>query len=126
VNDEVIGNTYENNDLKIPGGSYRGFIRYWSGRNFAQGPFATIGKVGDFLLEVGPIDGRTNMLFHGGNKPPHSKGCMLLRPVGKDPATGVPSLDDTHPLRKLRLLFYGTDLPTSIPNRGIRIDIFEP
>ena len=128
VNDQVIGNAYENEDLKIQAGSYRGVLRYWSGHNFVQGPFGTIGKEGDFLLEVTNVhqaDGRErkDILFHGGNKPQHSKGCILLGPVGKDPSSGIPSLDDSHPLRKLRKLFYGTDMPNSTPNKNIIIDV---
>ncbi|MCC6742660.1 MAG: hypothetical protein IT175_02255 [Acidobacteria bacterium] len=123
VDGRAIGSAYENADLKIPAGTYAGALRYWSGHNFVAGPFGTIGKEGDFLLEVTGVTGRRDILFHGGNKPQHSTGCIMLGPVGKDPATSIPSLDADHPLRKLRLLFYGTDTPSSTPNKRIEIEI---
>jgi hypothetical protein len=128
VNGEVIGNTYENAELKIPPGTYKGILRYWSGHNFVGGPFGTLGKEGDFLLEVANVkeaDGtkRTNILFHGGDKPHQSKGCIMLGPVPKGPDTGKPYLPEDHPLRRLRRLFYGTDTPNSTPNRDINIEI---
>src|SRR5690348_2769848 len=79
VNDSGIGGAFENADLKIPAGTYRGLLRYWSKKGFAQGPFGSLGREGDFLLEVADVrDGeraRTNILFHAGNKPHHSAGC---------------------------------------------------
>ncbi len=125
VNDQVIGNTYENLDLMINAGSYPGLLRYWSKKNFVQGPFGTIGNVGDFLLEVANVNKRTDILLHGGNKPEHSLGCILLGAVGKDPQTGIPSLTPDHPLVKLRVLFYGTDVPNATPDKQITIDIHD-
>jgi hypothetical protein len=126
----LIGDTYEPKDMLISAGSYSGLLRYWSGHNFVSGPFGTIGKTGDFLLEVKGAQSpsgaaKTNVLLHGGNKAIHSTGCVLLGAVGKDP-TGVPVLENEHPLRKLRLAFYGSDAPSSTPNREIVIDVLNP
>ena len=124
VNGQEIGKTYENASLKIPAGAYTGLLRYVSGHNFVGGPFGTISKRGDFLVEIsGVTGGRTDILFHGGNRPYQSRGCILLGPVARDPGSSIPSLDNEHPLRKLRLLFYGTDVPNSTPDKAIRIQI---
>lgn len=127
VNDQLIGNAYENDSLKILQGSYPGLLRYWSSHNFVQGPFGTLGHVGDFLIQLDDVvneegDVRTGILFHGGNQPKHSKGCILLGPVRKDPSGG-PVLDNTDPLRRLRMLFYGTDVPNSTPNKAISVAV---
>ncbi len=124
VNGQQIGMAYENDELKIPPGTYPGMLRYISGHNFVGGPMGTIGKTGDFLLEISGVPGgRTDILFHGGNQPQHSRGCILLGPVGRDPGSSIPSLDDQHPLRQMRLLFYGTDVPNSTPDEAITIQI---
>jgi len=122
VNGKVIGKTYENEALEIPPGSYVGVVRYASGKNFVQGPFGTLGHAGDFLLEVTGVNGRTNILLHGGNKPKHSTGCILLGPVSRSPS---PHVGDEHPLRKLRLAFYGTDTPVQCPDKQVSITVIE-
>jgi hypothetical protein len=123
VNGQVIGETFENGYLKVSAKTYKGLVRYWSGSGFEQGPFGTIGQKGDFLLEVADVVSpqgrkRTDVLFHGGNKVRHSKGCVLLGPIPADRALG-----DDHALRKMRLLFYGKDVPDSTPNKNITISI---
>ena len=125
VNGHRIGTTYENQALEIPAGTYAGVLRYVSGRNFVSGPLGTIGTQGDFLLEVSGVSGRTDILFHGGNKPAQSQGCIMLGPVVPPPGSSIPSLADEHPLRKLRLLFYGKDIPDSTPNKAITVQIAE-
>lgn len=123
VNGQVVGKTYENAVLMIPAGFYKGYIRYVSAHNFVQGPFGTIAHAGDFLLEVGNVPGRNDILFHGGNKPQQSKGCILLGGVGKDPKTHVPSLEYDHPLRKLRRLFYGSETPVASPSKNVTMRV---
>ena len=123
VNGEVLGRTYENVDTQILPGEYKGVLRYVSGKNFVQGPIGELGQKGDFLLEVSGPAGRTNILFHGGNKAYQSTGCILLGPVGRDPSTLVPTVGPDHPLRKLRKAFYGSDNPTSTPDKNIIITI---
>jgi hypothetical protein len=120
---QVVGKTYENAKLMIPAGHYPGYLRYVSGHNFVQGPFGTIAHTGDFLLEVGKVKGRTAILFHGGNKARHSRGCILLGAVGKDPKTHLPFLEHDHPLRKLRRLFYGTETPVLTPDKSVTIQV---
>jgi len=123
VNGQVVGKTYENATLMIPAGSYPGNMRYVSGHNFVQGPFGSIAHAGDFLLEAGNVPGRTAILFHGGNKPKHSKGCILLGGVSKDSKTHMPLLQHDHPLRKLRRLFYGTETPIASPAKNVTIRV---
>jgi hypothetical protein len=123
VNDVIIGRTYENTELLILPGQYQGVLRYVSHNNFVQGPMGKLGKTGDFLLEVSGAHGRTDILFHGGNKPYQSTGCIMLGPVGRDPATLEATVGPDHPLRKLRKLFYGTDTPNSTPDKNIIIRI---
>jgi len=84
VNGELIGPTYENDALKIDLGSYTGQLRYHSGHNFVQGPSGSMATTGDFLIELVGARHRSNILFHGGNKPKHSQGCVLLGGVTKD------------------------------------------
>jgi hypothetical protein len=81
----------------------------------------------DFLLEVSGVKNsagkaRTDIVFHGGTKPQHSKGCILLGPVSRD-KNKVGTIGPDHPLRKLRLLFYGTDQPNQSPDKEISIVI---
>ena len=85
VNGQVIGRTYESVKYQILPGEYQGTLRYVSGKNFVQGPMGELGTTGDFLLEVSGVSGRTDILFHGGNKPYQSRGCILLGPVGPRP-----------------------------------------
>lgn len=127
VNGEEIGSTMERDDLRIGAGSYKGLLRYWSKRGFAQGSFGTYGHEGDFLLEIANVGKRTDLLFHGGNKPWHSKGCILLGAVDKDKEfnTNIPYLNENHTLIKLRRLFYGTDVPDSTPDKNITITIID-
>jgi hypothetical protein len=124
INGSLIGNCYENNDLKIPSGNYKGNMRYNSGKGFVQNPFGSLGKEGDFLLEVTGVSGRTNILFHSGNKPSHSQGCILLGPVNRD-ISGCAYIDEFHPLRKLRILFYGSETPNYCPDKNISIEIID-
>lgn len=118
LNGTALGNVFENEALKIAPGEYTGVLRYFSGKNFVQGSFGTLGKTGDFLLEVSGVDGRTAILLHSGNAPHHSRGCILL---GAAPKNGV--LPTEHLLYRLRVAFYGTEAPTSTPNKAITISI---
>lgn len=125
LNDKELGAAFENDDLKIPAGTYKGIMRYNSGKNFVLSTLGKMSKKGDFLLEVSNVPNkRTDILLHPGTLPNHSKGCILLGPARKGP-NGAVTIDDTHPLRKLRLEFYGTDDPISSPNKDITITIKE-
>jgi hypothetical protein len=123
VNGQVVGKTYENAVMMIPAGLYPGNIRYVSGHNFVQGPFGTLAHDGDFLLEVANVPGRSDILFHGGNRPQQSKGCIMLGGVGKNPKTQMPSLEYDHPLRKLRRLFYGSEMPVASPSKNVTVRV---
>lgn len=125
VNGMEIGTCYENAEKKIPAGTYKGFLRYKSTKNFVQGPGGKLGKTGDFLVEVSGVPKRTDILFHAGNKPEHSEGCIMLGPATKDPKTDEPIAPEA--LKKLRLLFYdGNDSPNGTPDKAITIEIHDP
>lgn len=129
VNGKPLGPCHENEKLCVQPGKYKGLLRYSSAAGHVTGPFGTIGKKGDFLLEISGVkwtDGkkRSHILFHGGTKPKHSKGCVLLGPVHRD-GQGKRYLKPESVLRKLRLAFYGTETPNSTPNKQITITIQE-
>ncbi|PXY40377.1 hypothetical protein DMB65_12225 [Flavobacterium cheongpyeongense] len=123
ANGEYLGPAYENEVLRIEKGTYKGIIRYYSGRNFVSSNLGKLATEGDFLLEVGNVDNRRDLLFHTGNKPYHARGCVLL---------GIPStsnnkvyLPPENPIRQLRKIFYGTEDPLSSPNKEITITLDE-
>lgn len=125
VNGQAIGTSYENEEKQIPAGTYRGVLRYTSSKNFVQGPGGKLGKTGDFLIEVAGVPKRTDILFHAGNKPEHSEGCIMLGPATRDPKTGDPMAPEA--LKKLRLLFYdGVDSPPVTPDKAITIEVSDP
>lgn len=126
VNGEAIGKTYENADSLVTAGEYRGLLRYYSRRGFATGPLGSIGNVGDFLLEIENARSptrriKTDVLFHCGFLPSHSKGCILLGPASGP--RGARYIADDHALRRLRQKFYGSEFPNSTPNKDILISI---
>jgi hypothetical protein len=129
VNDTLLGRTYENDDLKIAANDYTGLLRYRSQHHFVQSAHGAMGKTGDFLVEVAGVKGRTNILFHTGNKPKDSKGCILLGPIKSSISpTGILtySVREESPLRRLRLLFYGTDEPVSSPDKNVSVSVIDP
>jgi hypothetical protein len=125
VNGELIGATYENDDLKVEAGPYIGVMRYRSDHNFVQGQFGLMSTTGDFLIELVGAKDRTNILLHGGNKPHQSRGCILLGPVIRDKATNTGFVGEEHTLRKLRTKFYRTELPNQCPFMQIFIQIID-
>ncbi len=124
VNGQGVGATLERNGVEIAAGNYAGTLKYFSPNGHDQGPFGSIGKHGDFLIEVtGVANDRHDLLLHGGSVPKHSKGCILLGAIGK--SDGSRFVPDEATLRKLRLLFYGSDVPTSTPAVNIVIVIHD-
>lgn len=125
VNGQEVGTTYENAEMKIPAGTYKGVLRYKSSKNFVQGPGGKLGKSGDFLIEVTGVPKRTDILFHAGNRPEHSEGCIMLGPATREPKTNDPVAPEA--LKKLRLLFYdGVDSPNATPDKAISIEVKDP
>jgi len=119
---ERLGTCYENAEKRIPAGTYKGVLRTKSMKNFVQGPGGCLDKTGDFLLEVADVPKRTDILFHAGNKPEHSEGCIMMGPARRDAGTGEWIAPEA--LRKLRLLFYdGKDKPSATPNKKITIEV---
>jgi Family of unknown function (DUF5675) len=129
LNGTPLGKTYENKKFKISANDYRGLLRYRSQHHFVQASHGTMGHRGDFLIEIAGVKGRSNLLFHTGNKPSHSQGCVLLGPIKsiaeKDGDISY-MVDQDSPLRKLRLMFYGSDEPDSSPDKNISISIIDP
>lgn len=135
LNGMNLGLAYENQDYRIKPGKYKGLIWYSSDRNFVQGPGGLMTKgrrsssdfeinKGDFLINIDNVCGMEGILLHGGNKPQHSEGCVLLGPVSKGKGDlGI--LDKNHPLYKLRQAFYKTDNPVSSPDVHITIEIID-
>lgn len=125
VDGELVGTTMENNDLRIAEGSYTGLLRYYSAKGHVQGVFGNLATQGDFLLEVGGAkspdnSARTNILFHAGTRPHHSKGCILLGAAR--PSAGGKAAVPGSALVALRKKFYGTEFPDKTPD--VKIQIF--
>jgi len=123
LNGKPIGISYENGDYLIALGSYKGVMRYVSPNGFAQNPFGKLAQQGDFLIEIAGVPpNRTNLLFHGGDKPKFSQGCVMLGPVVRTgPKQG--QIEPDHPLRILRTEFYGSEEPIASPDKAISIVI---
>lgn len=116
INGEYVGKVTENKNYLIPGGKYKGYLRYFSPGEYATSAFGSIGHEGDFLLEAGHVENRTNILFHTGTEPGHSLGCILM-------GGRLTPLPMDHLLVKMRQAFYGTDLPNASPAKQIKINI---
>lgn len=101
VNNSDLGTTYENDDKKIPAGKYSGTIRTRSKNGHCLNAEGTLGDEGDFLLEI-IVEGRTDILIHGGTEPWHSEGCVMLGAV-KDPKGKRIAPE---PLKQLRQLYF--------------------
>lgn len=126
VNGKALGDTLENAALRIAPGVYRGRMRYVSNKNFVQGPLGVMAQTGDFLLEV--VDAtarRSDLLVHSGNKPWHSRGCILAGAAVKNTVNGKTqvTMADDSTLKALRLAFYGTDTPNACPVKTISFTI---
>ncbi|PCK07295.1 MAG: hypothetical protein COA42_14980 [Alteromonadaceae bacterium] len=122
LNNQELGITLENANTLIPIGSYTGIMRYASSKGFAQSANGQLSNTGDFLLEIAGVPGFTDILFHTGTQPHHSRGCILLGPAYRDDK-GIGHLPEDHPLRKLRNYFYGSNQPNSSPITKINITI---
>jgi Family of unknown function (DUF5675) len=128
VNGRTIGRFYENPKVAMREGTYKGLMRYQSSHNFVLGACGVMATDGDFLLEVsGVVDDhgklRTNLLFHPGERPSNSDGCVLFGARIQDGSGNWKTLDSSNPLFVLRQLFYGTDDPVNCPNKSIVVII---
>lgn len=129
VDGKLLGTTYEDDRVRIPEGTHPAHIKYFSQKYAAPGPLGTIGKSGDFILELDPIAApgggqRENILFHGGQTSDQTEGCILLGGVPKGKA-GAPYLPGQHPLGQLRQKFYGADMPAACPNTAITVRVVD-
>lgn len=122
VNGVPLGDVLENEAVRIKAGTYKGVMRYFSKKNFVQGPFGVMGEIGDFLLEVSGVQGRSALLLHTGTKPWHSEGCILAGAAKKVQTGGQNrvTIETDSTLRALRKAFYGSDAPpNACPNKTI-------
>lgn len=127
INGSVIGTSYENDNVRIPPGTYKGLMHFSSSKNFLKGPGGVMSQQGDFLLEISGVRvsggaAQTAILLHGGDKPQQSQGCILLGPVDRG-LVGQSKLTADHPLYKLRIAFYGSGTPDDTPNKTVTIEI---
>jgi len=115
VNGEVIAYTLElpwRSNLKnkscIPPGRYSGIIRY--------------DHKDRWRIELQRVPGnRTFVEIHAGNGPSDSLGCPLVGSTMNQKFTRVGGSRDAY--SKLRRAFYGTDSPTSCPNKAVIVEI---
>jgi hypothetical protein len=126
LNNQNFGRFYENPDVMIPEGTYRGSLRYQSDHNFVVSSCGVAAQSGDFLIEVTGVKdvnggSRSNILFHPGFLPSHSRGCVLFGARERDPRGNLLPLGLNYPLVKIRREFYGTDNPVQCPNKIITI-----
>lgn len=123
ANNVELGTTYENNDKKIVSGKYAGKIRTESEKGHCLNSEGTLGKVGDFLIEiVWPKEvkpERTDLLIHGGLEPWHSEGCVMLGAV-EDPK-GKRIAPEA--LRKLRQMYF--EAKANDPNLQLTIEFID-
>ncbi|MBL8178828.1 MAG: hypothetical protein JNK48_29405 [Bryobacterales bacterium] len=126
VNNVNFGRFYENPAVMIPTGTYVGALRYQSNHNFVLSSCGAAARRGDFLIEVSGVrDGsgnaRSDILFHPGELPSQSRGCILFGARKRDAAGELLPLGPDYPLAKIRREFYGTDDPLQCPNKRITI-----
>jgi hypothetical protein len=128
VNGQNFGRFYENPEVMITKGSYKGALRYHSDHNFVTSSCGIASRTGDFLIEVIGVKGsdgssRSDILFHPGVLPSHSKGCVLFGARTRDGQGNLLPLPPDYPLVKIRREFYGTDNPIQCPNKVITITV---
>ena len=126
VNNQNFGRFYENPDVMIPEGTYKGSLRYESKHDFVVSSCGVAARTGDFLIEVDDVKDASgaanpNILFHPGFLPSHSKGCILFGARKRDAQGNFLPLEPDYPLVRIRKEFYGTDNPVSCPNKVITI-----
>jgi Family of unknown function (DUF5675) len=114
VNDTITSYSLERpwvdnlqNISSIPAGTYKGSLRY--------------DHTDHWRIELVGVPGRTNVQIHIGNQPDQTKGCIL---IGKKLGSDLCSLEDSAAAYKaLKKAFYGSDNPTSTPDKNISVKI---
>jgi hypothetical protein len=98
----------EKNKSCIPPGSYHGIIRY--------------DHTDAWRIELRGVPGnRTFIEIHAGNKPGESLGCLL---VGSSIDKSFSRIGQSRiAYDKLGRAFYGTDSPSSCPNKLVLVEI---
>lgn len=118
VNGSIISYTLERpwqdnqqNISSIPAGTYPGILRY--------------DHKDHWRIELQNVPGRTNVQIHTGNEPDQSKGCILVgTQLGPDLCTIVAGTSGPA-YAALKRAFYGSDNPTSTPDKNISVQIVD-
>jgi len=116
VNDNIICYTLEKpwrdnqqNISSIPADTYNGILRYDHNDHWR--------------IELLDVPGRTHIQIHIGNTVDDISGCILVGDrLGPDLCTIVGGTS-TPAYSKLKSAFYGTDNPTSTPDKNISVEI---
>jgi hypothetical protein len=119
VNDQIIAYTLERrwadnaqNISSIPAGTYPAILRY--------------DHADHWRIELQNVPGRTNVQIHMGNEPNQSKGCILVgMQLGSDLCSIVGGTS-APAYAALKKAFYGSDNPTSTPDKTITVQVLDP
>lgn len=95
----------QSNISSIPAGEYTGILRY--------------DHSDKWRIELTNVVNRTHIQIHIGNYPKDTKGCVLVGTAAD--STDCKVTGSTSAFLDLKRSFYGTDFPTSTPNKSIRI-----
>jgi hypothetical protein len=116
VNDNIVSYTLERpwkenqqNVSSIPAGTYKAIVRY--------------DHTDHWRVELLDVPNRTNVQIHIGNEVDESKGCILVgTKLGADLCSIVGGTS-APAYKKIKAAFYGTDNPTSTPDKNISVTI---
>ena len=106
---ELPWNDNQTNISRIPAGSYQTILRY--------------DHADAWRLELTNVPGHSNIQIHIGNWPADTHGCIL---IGKVWNGGCAVQQSSVAYSALKKAFYGTDTPTSSPNRQVTVVIKDP
>ena len=116
VNDEIVCYTLERpwkdneqNISSIPAGTYKAILRY--------------DHADHWRIELQDVPSRTNVQIHMGNEVDQSKGCILVgTKLGQD-LCSIAGGTSAPAYKAIKTAFYGTDNPTSTPDKNITVTI---
>lgn len=91
----------------IPVGRYKGVLRY--------------DHTDQWRIELQGVPGRTHVQIHTGNTPDDTEGCILVGlKLGSDLCSVI---DSSKAYADLKKAFYGTENPSSTPNKQITVSV---
>ena len=116
VNDSIICHTLERpwqdntpNISSIPAGTYPAILRYDHNDHWR--------------IELQGTEPRTNVQIHIGNSPDQTKGCILVGQKLSPDLCKIVAGTSAPAYAMLKKAFYGTNNPTSTPNKTISVEI---